>query len=67
MFTQLYNPRYTQPITAYNSALNKTIHLFKVKDHLYCNIDISVSYINTLPNEFVCIVIIRNMHAYTVK
>ncbi len=29
MFTQLYSPRYTQLINAYNSVLNKTIHLFK--------------------------------------
>ncbi len=49
MFTQLYSPRYTQPIKAYNSVLNKTIHLFKVKDR---NIHISVSYIKTFPNEF---------------
>ncbi len=52
MLTQLYNPRYTQPIKAYNSVLNKTIHLFKVKDHTYHNIHISVSYIKKLPNEF---------------
>ncbi len=48
MFTQLYSPRYTQPIKAYNSILNKTIHLFKVKDHLYHNIHISISYIKKL-------------------
>ncbi len=45
MFTQLYSPRYTQPIKAYNSVLNKTIHLFKVKDHLNCKIHMSTSYI----------------------
>ncbi len=45
MFTQLYNPRYTEPIKAYNSVLNKTIHFFKVNDHFYCNIHISASYI----------------------
>ncbi len=45
MFTQLYSPRYTQPIKAYSSVLNKTIHLFKVNDHLYHNIHISTSYI----------------------
>ncbi len=44
MFTQLYSPRYTQPIKAYNSVLNKTIHLFKVKDDLYLNIHFSMSY-----------------------
>ncbi len=31
MFAQLYSPRYTQPIKVYNSVLNKTINLFKVK------------------------------------
>ncbi len=40
------------PTKAYNSVLNKIIHLFKVKGHLYCNIHISVSYIRTFPNEF---------------
>ncbi len=45
MFTQLYSPRYTQPIKAYNSVLNKAIYLFKVKDHLYRKIHISTSYI----------------------
>ncbi len=52
MFTQLYSPRYTQPIKAYNSVVNKTIHLFKVKDHLYRKRHISTSYIKTFPNEF---------------
>ncbi len=52
MFTQLYSPRYTQPIKAYNSVLNKIIHLFMVKDYLYHNIHISVSYIKRLTNEF---------------
>ncbi len=52
MFIQLYSPRYTQPIKAYNAVLNKTIHLFKVKDHLYLKIHISTSYIKTFPNEF---------------
>ncbi len=52
MFTQLYSPRYTQPIKAYNSVLNKTIHLFKVKDHLYLKLHISMSYIKTFSNEF---------------
>ncbi len=52
MFTQLYSLRYTQPTKAYNSVLNKTIHLFKVKDYLYHNIHISASYIKTFPNEF---------------
>ncbi len=52
MFTQLHSPRYTQPIKAYNSVLNKTIYLFKVKDHSYCKIHISTSYIKTFPNEF---------------
>ncbi len=52
MLTQLYSPIYTQPINAYNSVLNKTIHLFKVKDHLYRKIHISTSYIKTFPNEF---------------
>ncbi len=52
MFTQLYSPRYTQPIKACNSVLNKTIHLFKVKDHLYRKIHISTSYIKTFSNEF---------------
>ncbi len=52
MFTQLYSPRYTQPIKAYNSVLNKTIHLFTVNDRLYHNIHISTSYIKTFPNEF---------------
>ncbi len=51
VFTQLYNPKYTQPIKVYNSVLNKTIHLFKVRDHLYRNIHISTCYINTFPNE----------------
>ncbi len=52
MFTQLYSPRYIQPIKVYNSVLNKTIHLFKVKDHLYRNIHISATCIKTFPNEF---------------
>ncbi len=39
-------------IKAYNSVVNKTIHLFKVKDQLYCNIHISASYIKTFPNKF---------------
>ncbi len=47
MFTQLYSPKYTQPIKAYNSLLNNNIHIFKVNDHLYHNIQISVSYIQT--------------------
>ncbi len=47
-----YSRRYTQPVKAYNSVLNKTIHLFKVKDHLYHSIHISVSDIKTAPNEF---------------
>ncbi len=51
-YTQLYSPRYTQPIKAYNSVLNKTIHLFKVKDLLFHNIYISTSYIKTFPNQF---------------
>ncbi len=42
---------YSQSIKAYNSVLNKTKHLFKVKDHLYHNIHISASYIETFPNE----------------
>ncbi len=45
MFTQLYSPRYTQPIKTYNAVLNKIIHLFNVKDHLYPKIHISMSYI----------------------
>ncbi len=49
MFTHLYSPRYNQRIKAYNSFLNKTVHLFKVKDHLYCNIDISMFYIKKFP------------------
>ncbi len=53
MFTQLYSPRYTQPIKAYSSVLSKTIHLFKAKNHLYHNIHISASDIKTFPNEFV--------------
>ncbi len=52
MFTQLYSPRYTQPIKAFNSVLNKTIHIYKVNDHLYNKIHISTSYIKTFPNEF---------------
>ncbi len=52
MFTQLHSPTYTQPIKAYNSVLNKTIHLFNVKDHLYRKIHISISYIKTLLYEF---------------
>ncbi len=52
MFTQLYSLRYTQHIKAYNSVLNKTIHLFKVKDHLYRKIHVSTSYIKTFPNDF---------------
>ncbi len=52
MFTQLYSPRYTQPIKACNSVLNKTIHLFKINDHLYIKIHISMSYIKTFPNAF---------------
>ncbi len=52
MFTQLYSPRYTQHIKAYNSVLSKSIHLFKVKNHLYVNIHISASYIKAFPNEF---------------
>ncbi len=51
-FTQLYSPRYTQPIKAYNSVLHKTIHLFKVKNHLYRKIHISTSYIQIFPNAF---------------
>ncbi len=53
MFTQLFSPRYTQPIKAYNSVLNKNIKLFKVKHHLlFHNIHISTSYIKTFPSEF---------------
>ncbi len=52
MFTHLHSPRYTQHIKVYNSVLNKTVHLFKVKDHLYRKIHISTFYIKTFPNEF---------------
>ncbi len=52
MFTQLYSPRDTQPIKAYNSVLNKTTYLFKVKDHLYRNTHKSAFYIKKFPNEF---------------
>ncbi len=51
-YTNLYSPRYTQPVKVYNSALNKTIHLFKVNDYLHHNIHIYVYYIKTYPNEF---------------
>ncbi len=37
---RLHSRRYIQHIKAYNSLLKKTIHLFKVKDHLYCNKEI---------------------------
>ncbi len=53
MLTQLYSrPKYTQPIKAYNSDLKKTIHLFKIRVHLYHNIYISASYIKTFSNSF---------------
>ncbi len=51
-YEYVYTITYTWPIKAYNSVLNKTIHLFKVKDRLYHNIHISTSYIKTFPKEF---------------
>ncbi len=51
MFTQLYSHRYTNPIKAYNSVVNKNIHHLKINDHLYHNI-IFLCLILILPNVF---------------
>ncbi len=42
MCKQLYSSRYTQPIKAYNSVLNKTVHLFHFQLYIYFNLTCSL-------------------------